>query len=304
MTYKPKQNVSTGRKPLTHGRDAFLFLLPSLIGFIVFVLLPFVIIIYLTFFKYNVITPPVWNEYQNWKILLLDKRVLATLKNSFLYVVLLIPMHTILSLVMAFLVHNVQTKIGQYAYRTLFYFPTLISTASIAMVWAFILNRDFGLLNYFLSRFGVNLIPWLNSSFWVYPAIMLFSFWKFSGIYFLYFYIALQNTDRTFTEAAEIDGANLWQKITRIYLPLITPTIFFVLITQMIGTIQIFDEPYILTAGGPGDASRSISLYIYNVAFNYSQFGYASVISLILMLIVFVITLVQFKFSGWVNYER
>jgi len=119
------------------------------------------------------------------------------------------------------------------------------------------------------------------------------------------FLIGLQGIDRTYLEAASIDGANAWQKTRHITFPLLSPTLFFVFVTMMIGTIQIFDEPYMLTGGGPGDASRSISLYIYQTAFVSQKFGYAAAQSLVLMVIVMSITLVQFKSSGmWVSYDR
>ena len=181
---------------------------------------------------------------------------------------------------------------------------TLIATSSVAMVWIYIFNKDYGLLNYFLTLFNIAPVTWLKSSFWVYPATMIFSLWKFVGMYFLYFLIGLQGIDRTYLEAADIDGASRGQKLRHITLPLLSPTIFFVMITQMIGTLQIFDEPYLLTNGGPGDASRSISMYIYNTAYNYNSFGYASALSLVLLAIVLVITLIQFKGSSWVNYDR
>ncbi len=294
------------RKTARHdARAAWLFLLPSLVGFLVFVLLPFFIVIYLSFTKYNIITPAKWNEYMNWVMLTLDKRFLVTLGNSALFVLLLVPMHMVMGLLLAFGVNSLKSRPLVYVFRTVYYFPTLLATSSIAIAWTFVLNKDFGILNYYLGLLGVPKISWLNSAFWVYPATMLFSLWKFVGGYFLYFLIGLQGIDRTYLEAASIDGANAWQKTRHITFPLLSPTLFFVFVTMMIGTIQIFDEPYMLTGGGPGDASRSISLYIYQTAFVSQKFGYAAAQSLVLMVIVMSITLVQFKSSGmWVSYDR
>lgn len=285
-------------------RDAWLFLLPSLFGFLCFVLVPMLLTVGISFTKYNVITPPTWTGVKNWVHLTTDPRFVTTLGNSFKFTLLLVPMHMIFSILLALGVNAIRSKKAIFAFRTVYYFPTLIATSSVAMVWIYVFNKDFGLLNYFLTLFGAQPIAWLKSSFWVYPATMIFSLWKFVGMYFLYFLIGLQGIVRTYLEAADIDGASRWQKLRRITLPLLSPTIFFVMITQMIGTLQIFDEPYLLTNGGPGDASRSISMYIYNTAYNYNSFGYASVLSLVLLAIVLVITLIQFKGSSWVNYDR
>lgn len=287
------------------ARAAWLFLMPSLLGFLIFVVLPFLMVIGLSFTKYNIITDAQWNDYKNWILLKLDKRFLITLGNSFKYLLLLVPMHMLMGLLLAFGVNSIKNKQLVYGFRTIFYFPTLLATSSIAIAWTMILNQDFGILNYYLGLLGVERIPWLSSSRWVYPATMLFSLWKFVGGYFLYFLIGLQGIDHTYLEAAEIDGANTFQKARHITFPLLSPTLFFVFVTMLIGTIQIFDEPYMLTGGGPGDASRSISLYIYQTAFTSQKFGYAAAQSLVLMVIVMAITLVQFKFSDtWVSYER
>lgn len=287
------------------GRAAWLFLMPSLVGYLVFVVLPFIMVVGLSFTKYNIITPAQWNNYSNWILLKLDKRFLVTLGNSFRFLLLLVPMHMIMGLALAFGVNAVKNKQLVYTFRTIYYFPTLLATSSIAIAWTMILNQDFGILNYYLGLLGVEKIPWLSTSKWVYPATMLFSLWKFVGGYFLYFLIGLQGIDRSYLEAAEIDGAGPWQKARHITFPLLSPTLFFVFVTMMIGTIQIFDEPYILTGGGPGDASRSISLYIYQTAFTSQKFGYAAAQSLVLMVIVMIITLAQFRFSDtWVSYER
>ena len=134
---------------------------------------------------------------------------------------------------------------------------------------------------------------------------MLFSLWKFIGGYFLYFFIGFQSIDKTYSEAADIDGAGAFRKFFSITLPMLSPTIFFVLTTNIIGCIQIFDEPYMLTSGGPGDASRSLSLYIYETAYQSHNYGYASGISIVLLGIVLLITLLQFRLSdAWVSYDR
>lgn len=310
------------RRPVSKARrgealSAYLFLAPSLLVYIALVFIPLIYVVYLSFTKYNIISPAVFNDCKNWIRLTMDIRFPITLKNSVKFVLLLVPMHMIMGLLLALGVNSVKNKLGVYLFRTVYYFPTLIATSSVAIAWTFILNTDLGIVNYGLGQlvhafnqiFGTSYvferIPWLGSSFWVYPSTMIFSLWKFVGGYFLYFFIGLQGIDKTYLEAAAIDGANGPRKFFNITLPMLSPTIFFVLITMMIGCIQIFDEPYMLTNGGPGDASRSLSMYIYETAYMSHNYGYASAISLVLLAIVLVITLVQFRASDmWVNYDR
>lgn len=284
---------------------AYFFLMPAIILFSLFVLVPIIWVGYLSFTKYNIITPAQFIEWKNWSRLLSDKRLGLIMANTFKFVGLLTPMHLFMGILLALGVNSLKSKGATYFFRTIFYFPTLASTAAVAMAWIFIFNKDLGMLNYFLSRLGIQKIPWMASSFWVYPGVMIFSLWKFVGIYFLYYFIGLQNIDQGLYDAASIDGANAWDRLIHITLPMLSPTIFFVLTTQLIGVVQIFDEPYLLTSGGPGDSSRTISLYIYETAYVSHNYGYASAMSLLLLGIILLMTYLQFKGSNlWVNYDR
>jgi multiple sugar transport system permease protein len=301
MLKAKRRNAAARREAIS----AYLFLAPSLIVFLAFVLIPLIYVVYLSFMKYDILTPAVFNNYKNWIMMTVDKRFPLTVGNSVKFVLLLVPMHMIIGVLLALGVHSIQNRAGVYALRTIYYFPTLIATSSVAIAWTFILNTDLGIVNFYLSKLGFEKIPWLASSFWVYPATMLFSLWKFVGGYFLYFFIGLQSIDRTYMEAASIDGAGTFRKFFSVTLPMLTPTLFFVLTTNIIGCIQIFDEPYMLTGGGPGDASRSLSLFIFETAYKSHKYGYASAISLVLLVFVLIITLLQFRLSNtWVNYDR
>lgn len=283
---------------------AYLFLSPALLIYLFFVILPLVIVVYLMFYKYNVITPAVWNDYKNFIRVGMDKRIWVTLLNSFKYVILICPMHIVFSILLALGVSTIKNKKAVFAFRTILYFPTLLAVSSVALAWTYIFSTDFGILNWALGLLGVEKIPWLNSSTWAYLAAMIFSLWKNVGLYFLYIYIGLQSVDKSVLEAAELDGAKPARKFFNITLPMISPTVFFVTITMMIGCIQIFDEPYILTGGGPGDATRSFSQYIYQAAFVSQNYGYACVLAMMMLVIVLTITLIQFKGSSWVSYDR
>lgn len=283
----------------------FLFLSPALLFFIIFIGEPVVATIYLSFTKYNVITPAKWIGFDNIKHLLVDDRLWLTYGNTIKYIAILTPMHVILGLLIALAVNRNIAKGWKYLYRTVFYFPVLATSAAVAVAWQFIFSKDFGILNYFLSRFGVDPIPWMQSPQWVYLAVAIYSFWKFIGNAFLYYLIGLQSIPEPLYEAAEIDGASKMQRFFFITLPMLSPTIFFVLVTTLIGATQIFDEPYLITGGGPGDASRSVNMYIYEVAFQHHEMGYASTLSLSLFLIILCVTILQFSISHkWVNYDR
>ena len=298
LVYRPRYN----RKEVV---SAYGFLTPAILLYIVFILVPFIWVIYLSFMKYDIITPAQFFGTKNWTRLLGDKRAWTTLKNTGMFVVLLVPMHLVMGCLLALGVNSIKNRFSVYFFRTVLYFPTLVTSASVIIAWRHMFSADTGVINYYLGKLGVTAVPWLASSFWVYPSTMLFSLWKFVGTYFLYFFIGLQNIDKSLLEAATIDGANAWQKFKSITIPMLSPTIFFVVVTQLIGCIQIFDEPFLLTLGGPGDSSRTISVYIYETAYRSQNYGYASAISLVLLVAILIVTLVQLKGStSWVNYDR
>lgn len=294
-----------GRFRRRESVTAYLFLMPSILFFLFFVFVPAITVVYLSFQRYNIITPAQGIGIRNWSRLLSDQRLWTTMRNTAKYVALIVPMHMLMSLLLAFSVASIKKSSIAYLFRTVYYFPTLVTTSAVAIAWTYILNTDLGMLNYYLGRIGITKIQWINSSFWVYPTTMIFSLWKFSGNYFLYMYVGVRNIDQSLIEAAEIDGANRRQVVRHVALPMLTPTLFFVLVTQLIGCIQIFEEPYLITRGGPGDASRSISQYIYSTAYSSQNYGYACAISLMLLAIILLITLIQFKGShSWVTYDR
>ncbi|MFC5447736.1 carbohydrate ABC transporter permease [Paenibacillus aestuarii] len=289
-------------------RDAFagyLFLLPALIVFGLFIAEPLVNSIILSFHRYDVITPAVFVGLDNFVKFFHDTRLGTVYGNTIEFVLILVPLHLIMGLLLALGVTKVVSVKWKYIFRTAFYFPVLVTTAAVAVAWVYMYDFNFGIMNYLLSLFGAAPIPWLNDPHWVYVSVAIFSFWKFVGNPFLYYLVGLQNIPKSLYEAAEIDGANATQSFFRITLPMLTPTIFFVLVVTLIGAIQIFDEPYLITGGGPGDASRTISLYIYEQAFQNHAMGYASTVSLSLFIIILAITIMQFRFSSrWVSYDQ
>lgn len=289
-------------------REAFAaygFLAPAIIVFVLFLGGPVVATIIFSFTKYNALIAPQFIGFDNFKTLFTYKNTWTIFLNTFKYVVVLVPLHVIFSLFLAAMVHKETCSGLRYLYRTAIYFPSILTTSAVAIAWGFLLNKDYGALNWVLSTvFHVEKIPWLVSSAWSVPAISLFSIWKFVGSSFLYYLIGLQNIPASYQEAASIDGANSLQIFTRITIPLLSPTIFFVTITNFVGCFQIFEEPYLITDGGPGISSKTISLFIYETAFESNNMGYASAIAFILFLIIFLITIVQFSLQNkWVVYD-
>lgn len=281
---------------------AYLFILPALVLFILFVGYPIIASFYLMFCKYNLISPPQFIGMANIIKFLGDKEVPQVLLSSLKLLVVLVTVHVTLGLIIAYLVNSAGGKKSS-VYRTIIYIPTIMTTVSVATAWSYLYDTDFGVINYFLSEIGIEKIPWLNSSKWAFWAIVIFSIWKFIGTPFLYYYIGLQNIPSSLYEAAQIDGANGRQKFFYVTLPMLTPTIFMVIVLSLISYIQCFDEPYVLTGGGPGISTTTVSLYIYR-NFQAQNISYASILSVFLFIVIMVITIVQFKASNkWVNYD-
>ncbi len=192
----------------------------------------------------------------------------------------------------------------RYLLRTAIFFPVLTTTASLALVWQYLLTQDRGVVNYLLTQIGMDPIPWLSSSQWALRSVILYDVWKSIGFLMVLYLAGLQGIPESLYEAARIDGANRLQLMRHVTLPLITPTAFFAIVISLIGAAQVFDNAWVLTGGGPGDASRLIVLYIYEAGFRRFEMGYASALSMTLFGLLILLTLAQFAFSRrWVHYE-
>lgn len=282
----------------------YVFLAPALIAFFFFIGGPIAKTIWLSFFDFNLISESKFLGLANYTRLFSDKITLTILGNTFLLTAVLVVMHLVMALFLSSLIYRERNRTLRYFYRTSIYFPSILTTAAVAVAWYFMFNYDYGVLNWLLGKFSLSKIPWLTSNTWVILTIAIFSLWKFVGIYFLYYLIGLQNIPTGYYDAAEIDGANRVQTFFRITLPLLSPTIFFVMTITIINTFQIFDEPYIITNGGPGNSTRTMALYIYEKSFKSYEMGYSSAIATILFLIIFIFTIIQFVGQKkWVVYD-
>ena len=280
----------------------WIFLLPTLVGLLLGSLGPVVAAVGISFTEWDVITPPSFAGLENYRALLQDPTFVKALKNTAYYVFGLVPAATVLSLSLALLMN--QKLRGITWYRTAYFLPVVSSTVAVALVWSWIYAKDFGLLNFFLRHLGVEPLGWLSSTRWAMPAVIIMGVWGSIGTGMVIFLAGLQSISPSYYEAAEVDGANGWQRLTRITLPLITPSLFFYFIITMIDAFQVFESIYIMTRGGPVNSTTTLVYYIYRNAFRNFEMGYASAQAIVLFLIIMVLTLIYWRSQErWVVYD-
>ena len=282
----------------------YLFLLPNILGFLVFSSIPVLATFTISMLDWDLIRAPRFVGLDNYVKLLTDDAVFRkVLWNTAYYVLGTVPAGVVLSLLLA-LAMNANVR-GIAVYRAIFFIPVISASVAVAMMWRWLYNTDFGLINLGLKSIGLAAIPWLSSTAWAMPAVILMAIWKSLGYNMLIFLAGLQSIPVHLHEAAAIDGANSFQRFRFITLPLLAPTTFFVLVISVIGSFQVFDLAFVLTKGGPGDATNTMVMYIYNQAFQFFHMGYAAAIAWVLFGIIFVITLLQQQLQKrWVHYEH
>lgn len=223
------------------------------------------------------------------------------LGNTVYYTILVIPVSIALSLAVAIALNKIK---GKNFYRLFYFMPVVTSSVSIGVIWMWILNGDFGILNQILGNFGINGPMWLTDTRWVMPSIAILSIWWGLGHNMVIFLAGLQGISKSYYEAAEIDGATKWQKLRHITLPLLSPTTFFIAIMAIISSFQVFDQAYVMTSGGPAKSSYTFVYHIYEAAFVDFKMGISSAAAMVLFVIILAFTLIQFKMSKrWVHYE-
>ncbi len=287
---------------------AYLFLAPNLIGFLIFTSIPVLASLVLSFMKWDLFSPPQFVGFENFNALFHDSYFWQYCWNT-VYLMMAIPFSIAGSLILA-LALNQKLK-GMTFFRTLYFLPTICSGVAIYMLWRLVYNPDFGIFNMLIAKFGDLIgVPlqgpfWLTDEAWAKPALIIMSVWQTVGGYNMILYLAaLQGVPRDLYEAAEIDGANSWQKFWAVTWPQISPTTFFIATMSVIGGFQAgFDPAYIMTGGGPNGSTTTVIYYIFNNAFKWHQMGYAAAISWVLFLVIFVVTLGKWKlFSKTVHY--
>ena len=264
-------------KPRSLARDEevhfYLLISPWLFGFLLFTLGPIVASFVLGFTRYNIVKAPQFSGLENYKLLMGDSLFWQSLKVTSLYVVFAVPLGIVGSLALAIVLN--QRIPGLSVFRTLYYLPNVISGVAVSLFWMWVLNPDFGVLNYLLwVLFRIKGPAWVFSETWVIPSFILMSLWNVGGPMLIYL-ASLKGIPTHLYEAAELDGANAWGKFWNITVPMITPVILFSLITGVIGSFQVFTQAYVMTKGGPSYASLFYVLYLYQNAFFYFKMGYA-----------------------------
>lgn len=287
------------------------FLLPSLIGMLIFSMLPLIISALISLTDWNGLAkltgPGFFREHfiglENYKKILTSAEFWRALGNTAEYIILYIPLMLAASLLVATLLSQARRGIGFF--RVVYYIPVLTSWVAASLIWKSVLSPQYGALNGILSIFGIQGPGWLTNEKWAMPAIVLVSVWKDMGFFGLILLSGVIGINRTYYEAAELDGANGWVKFTAITLPLLTPSIFYVLIVGMINAFQLFPQIMIMTGGGPNGATQVMVERIYNYGFRYYRMGYASAFSWILFAIIMVFTAIQMKGQErWVHYDN
>jgi len=270
---------------------AYLFLLPMLVLYMIFVVLPMIITFYLSFTEYSVLTPPKWVGLHNYKYLFFEDDIFkSSIINTFLFVVQSIFPAILLALLFAMLLNRPLWLRGFF--RSCIYLPYITPIVAVALVWVFLYEPSKeGFMNYMLSLFGISPISWLQSIRWALPSIAFMSIWKTVGYYMILFLAGLQGIPNRYYEAANIDGANRVQQFWYITLPLLKPATVFVLIVATIYAFQVFQEPYILTQGGPGNSTTTIVYWFYLVSFRSLYFGRGAAISFLLGIMIFVFSI-------------
>lgn len=280
----------------------YCFLSPNLTGFLIFSLVPIIASLVLTFTRWDLASNLEYVGISNFVMVIKDNLFWKYLWNTFYYAIGTIPPTIILAFCLAYML-NRKIK-GIVFFRTVYFLPSVTLLAAIAIVWSWLYNSDFGLFNYILGKFGIEGPRWLQSKTWAMPAIIIMGIWKGVGYAMLIFLAGLQNIPEHYYEAADIDGASWWHKVIHITIPLVSPTTFFVLITNTIGAIQGFDQFYIMTRGGPSGATTTLVYYIFQNAFEWFKMGYAATVALMLFVIVLILTLIQWRLaSRWVYDE-
>jgi len=281
--------------------QGLLFISPWLIGFIIFTLYPFISSIYYSFTSYDGISEPVFIGLDNYRSFLEDSLIRKALYNTFYYAIFSIPLGVIWGICVALML-NMKVR-GLAIYRTFFYIPSIVPIVASSMVWLWLLNPQYGIINGLIYLiFKVPGPGWITDPALAKPSLILMGLWGIGQTALIYL-AGLQDVPQSLYESAELDGASGFQKVMHITIPLISPVILFNVIMGLINTFQYFTQAYIMTGGGPADSTLFYALYLYNNAFRYFRMGYASAMAWIMFLIILVLTILMFRSSSrWVYY--
>mgnify|MGYP001034221177 CR=1 FL=1 len=278
------------------------FVSPSLVGLAVFSVIPILASLGLTLYEWDLLTPPHFVGLGNFQRLIHERNFWAALAHTLYFIVGYIPLVMVIALGVAVILNQKLKSV--VLFRTAFFIPVVSAWVAVALLWKWIFNPKFGIVNYLLGLVGIHGPAWLFDPQWAMPAIIITSVWKDIGFVMMMFLAGLQGIPAEYYDAAAIDGAGGWQRFRYITLPLLSPTAFFALIMSLINSFQVFDQVRIMTGGGPAGATSVLVEQIVKNAFDYSRMGYAAALSWALFLLIFTATVFQMRLQKhWVTYD-
>ncbi len=296
MSNKQLKTGSARKRKIRDHLVAYSFIAPNFIGFAVFTLVPMLFSFVLSLMEWDggTVNPMKFTGIQNYLRLFADSKFQNAYWNTLVYALGYVPLTLVLSLLLA-IVLNAKIR-GRNFFRTLSFFPYVASIVAVASVWNMLFNPSMGPVNMLLSALGIENLPrWSADKNWAMITVILFSVWRSIGYYMIIFLAGLQGINADLYEAASLDGAGKWKQFLNVTLPQLKPTTFFVVVMLTIGSFKVYDQIFLITQGGPGDRTMVLVYYIYNQAFKYSDYGYASTVSIVLFLTVLAVTLIQFR---------
>jgi multiple sugar transport system permease protein len=285
------------------ARAAYLFVLPSFALYFIFVLAPVGVTILLSFSYYDPMEGSRWVGLENFQRFFTDDRSLQIFWNTLRFTVFAVTGNVCVGLLLALALDRAMPPALLYLFRLVYFLPVIVAAAFASIVWGYFYGDDLGVINYYLIRLGLQPVHWLTSSRNAMMSIVIMDVWKNTGFFMLIFIAALQGVPRSLMDAAAMDGASYWRRFFRIVLPWISPVVFFAIVYASIGALQVFESIAILTRGGPGDSTRSMSIYIVEEAFDSFEIGYAASVAVVMMAVILAITGVQLLASRyWVKH--
>ncbi|MGY4543392.1 multiple sugar transport system permease protein [Arthrobacter sp. UYNi723] len=276
---------------------AWIFLAPTIVGMGLFTLVPIAASVVLAFFRWDIISAPTFVGFDNFAEVVQDPTVRVSFLNTIAFVVVAVALQLGLALALAVMVQEKMPAWLRTFFRSAFFFPLILSAASVSIFMRYLFNEQFGVVNWFLSLAGIPAVPWLTTPGGSAAVVILVYVWQNFGFSFLLFIGGLASIPVETYEAASLDGATGWRKHVYVTLPLLSPTTLLASVMAIISALQVFDQPYVLTRGGPGDSTRTAVMVIFESAFQRLEFGEASAIGVILTLIIMAITAAQFRLS-------
>jgi multiple sugar transport system permease protein len=274
-------------------RAGYLFVVPSFVLYALFVLVPVAITIVLSFTYYDISFGVDWVGLENYQRFFGESRSVTIFWNTLRFAFFAVTGNVLVGLLLALALNRAMPAFLLYFFRLAFFLPVIISAAFVAVVWSYFYAFVFGVINYYLQQLGIPAVPWLSSSKVALTSIVIMDVWKNTGFFMIILVAALQGVPQPIMDAASMDGASPWRRFTRITLPYISPVLFFCIVFATIGALQVFESIVILTDGGPGDSTRSLSIYLVNEAFGSFELGYAAAVSVIMMGLVLLVTTIQ-----------